>query len=82
MKEYQVEDNEVIIILGDDRIALHSPMMEEDAGPVLPVPEHIQFATALVWLIKTDRDFRAWVTDKWSGLVEKWMEEGVEKETE
>ena len=85
MKEYQIEDNEVIIILGDDRIDLKSPMMEDDYDgdiPIIPTPQYIQFAMALVWLIKTDVDFRRWVTDKWSNLVEKWMEPDVEKETE
>ena len=82
MKEYKIEDNEAILILGEDRIELYSPMMDDEDKVVLPVPEHIQFATALVYLIKTDREFREWVTDKWVEVVEKWTAQDAEKEKE
>jgi precorrin-6B methylase 1 len=79
MQEYQVEDNEVIIILGEDRIELYSPMMDDADKMVLPIPEHVQFATALVYLIKTDIEFRVWVTEKWMELLEKWTAQKAEE---
>lgn len=81
MKEYQIDDNEAVIVLGPERIELYAPMMEKGAElPVGGIPENVQFATALVYLIKTDADFRAWVTEKWYGLVDKFMAEQHVKE--
>lgn len=80
MREYQIENDEAIIILGEERIELYSPMMDDPDEIVLPVPEHIQFATALVYLIKTDMEFRIWVTEKWMELLEKWTAQAADKE--
>ena len=83
MKEYQIEDNEVIIVLGPDKMDLYAPMMEKDAEiPESGIPEHVQFATALVYLTKTDLDFRRWITEKWFDLVERFREDFVAKEVE
>lgn len=83
MKEYQIEDNEVVIVLGPDKMDLYAPMMEKDAEiPETGIPEHVQFATALVYLTKTDMDFRRWITEKWFDLVERFREDFVEKEVD
>ena len=74
MREYSVENDEAVLILGSDRIELHSPMMDDPSGITFPIPEHIRFAQVLVYLIKTDIDFREWVTSKYWDLVEEWME--------
>lgn len=83
MREYQIEDNEAVIVLGPGRMELYAPMMEK--GVELPadgIPEHVQFATALVYLTKTDMDFRKWITDKWFDLVDRFREDQALKEVE
>jgi len=49
-------------------------MMDDPSGITFPIPEHIRFAQVLVYLIKTDIEFREWVTSKYWDLVEEWME--------
>jgi len=81
MKRYKVEKDEAIVIFGPERLDLYAPMMEGDVElPEDGIPENIQFATALVFLTKTDPDFRAWVTEKWQGLVDKFIAEQHLKE--
>ena len=81
----EVMKDECVIIMGPSRMTLYSPMMDgESEIPETGVPENVQFATALVYLTKTDVDFRKWVTERWYGLVDQFMaaQEGQDEVSE
>lgn len=75
-KTYNLEimEDECVIIMGPSRMTLYAPMMDgETEIPETGIPEQIQYATALVYLTKSDVDFRKWVTERWFALVERFL---------
>ena len=84
-KKFQIDvmEDECIIILGPSRMTLYAPMMNGEVElPETGVPENIQYATALVYLSKSDVDFRKWVTERWYALVDQFMAAQEEKANE